>query len=254
MHMRKLLLMGVVVLLFTGQLFAQKSLTGMVMDDKGNPLPNVSVQIKGANLGTVTNLDGKYSLTAPATAKVLVFSSVDMGTQEVAIGSKAVIDVTLKGEDRTMQEVVVVGYGTQQKKAFTGSASKVDVKEFANLMTPSIDKLLAGRATGVQVTNTSGLVNAPARILVRGVNSISQGQGPLIVVDNIPVISGNLAGTTNSNALGDINPSDIESIDVLKDGSATAIYGSGAAAGVILSLPRKEQKAEHVLAMMDSLA
>jgi TonB-linked SusC/RagA family outer membrane protein len=240
--MRKLLLMGAAVLLFTGQLFAQKSLTGMVTDDKGNPLPNVSVQIKGANLGTVTNLEGKYSLTAPATAKVLVFSSVDMGTQEVVIGSKAVIDVSLKGEDRTMQEVVVVGYGTQQKKAFTGSASKVDVKEFANLMTPSIDKLLAGRATGVQVTNTSGLINAPARILVRGVNSISQGQGPLIVVDNIPVISGNLAGTTNSNALGDINPSDIESIDVLKDGSATAIYGSRAAAGVILITTKKGTK------------
>lgn len=240
--MRKLLLMGVVVLLFTGQLFAQKSLTGMVTDDKGNPLPNVSVQIKGANLGTVTNLEGKYSLTAPANAKVLVFSSVDMGTQEVAIGSKAVIDVTLKGEDRTMQEVVVVGYGTQQKKAFTGSASKVDVKEFANLMTPSIDKLLAGRATGVQVTNSSGLVNAPARIIVRGVNSISNSQTPLIVVDNIPVISGNLAGTTNSNALGDINPSDIESIDVLKDGSATAIYGSRAAAGVILITTKKGTK------------
>jgi len=234
--------MGVAVLLFTGQLLAQKSLTGMVTDDKGNPLPNVSVQIKGANLGTVTNLEGKYSLTAPANAKVLVFSSVDMGTQEVAIGSKAVIDVTLKGEDRTMQEVVVVGYGTQQKKAFTGSASKVDVKEFANLMTPSIDKLLGGRATGVQVTNTSGLVNAPARINIRGINSINQSQGPLFVVDGIPVISGNLAGTTNSNALGDINPSDIESIDVLKDGSATAIYGSRAAGGVILITTKKGTK------------
>jgi TonB-linked SusC/RagA family outer membrane protein len=240
--MRKLLLMGSVILLFTGQLAAQKSLTGTVTDDKGNPLPNVSVQIKGANLGTVSKLDGTYSLTAPANAKTLVFSSVDMGTQEVSIGSKAVIDVSLKGEDRTMQEVVVVGYGTQQKKAFTGSASKVDVKEFANLMTPSIDKLLPGRATGVQVTNSSGLVNAPARITVRGINSINQAQGPLFVVDGIPVISGNLAGTTNSNALGDINPSDIESIDVLKDGSATAIYGSRAAGGVILITTKKGTK------------
>jgi TonB-dependent starch-binding outer membrane protein SusC len=240
--MRKLLLMGSVILLFTGQLVAQKSLTGTVTDDKGNPLPNVSVQIKGANLGTVSKLDGTYSLTAPANAKTLVFSSVDMGTQEVSIGSKSVIDVSLKGEDRTMQEVVVVGYGTQQKKAFTGSASKVDVKEFANLMTPSIDKLLAGRATGVQVTNTSGLVNAPARISIRGINSINQAQGPLFVVDGIPVISGNLAGTTNSNALGDINPSDIESIDVLKDGSATAIYGSRAAGGVILITTKKGTK------------
>jgi TonB-linked SusC/RagA family outer membrane protein len=137
---------------------------------------------------------------------------------------------------------VVVGYGTQQKKSFTGSASKVDVKEFSNLIAPSVDKLLAGRATGVQVTNQSGLVNQPARIFIRGVNSISQGQGPLIVVDGIPVITGNLALTTNSNALGDINPSDIESLEVLKDGSATAIYGSRAAAGVIMITTKKGDK------------
>jgi TonB-linked SusC/RagA family outer membrane protein len=116
------------------------------------------------------------------------------------------------------------------------------VKEFANLITPSVDKLLAGRATGVQVTNSSGLVNAPARIFIRGVNSINQSTGPLFVVDGIPIISGNLAATTNSNALGDINPSDIESLEVLKDGSATAIYGSRAAAGVVLITTKKGSK------------
>lgn len=143
-----------------------------------------------------------------------------------------------------MQEVVVVGYGTQQRRAFTGSASKVNPGKIASLATPSIDKELAGRATGVQVTNTSGQINAPARIRIRGTNSINQSNDPLIVVDNIPIISGNLSATTNSNALADINPADIENIEVLKDGSATAIYGSRAAAGVILITTKRGQRGQ----------
>jgi TonB-linked SusC/RagA family outer membrane protein len=181
-------------------------------------------------------------MNVPEGSKVLVFTAVGMAEAEVNIGSEAVINVQLQSSDKNLAEVVVVGYGTQQKKSFTGAASKVDVKEFSNLISPSVDKLLAGRASGVQVTNQSGLVNQPARITIRGINSINQGQGPLIVVDGIPMISGNLALTTNSNALGDINPSDIESLDILKDGSATAIYGSRAAGGVILITTKKGDK------------
>ena len=149
--MRKLLLMGSVILLFTGQLVAQKSLTGTVTDDKGNPLPNVSVQIKGASLGTVTKLDGTYSLTAPANAKTLVFSSVDMGTQEVSIGSKSVIDVSLKGEDKTMQEVVVVGYGTQKKSHLTGAISKFKNEKLDETPVSRLDQALQGKIAGVQI-------------------------------------------------------------------------------------------------------
>ena len=129
-----------------------------------------------------------------------------------------------------------------RKKLFTGSASKIDAKQFSNLVTPSVDKQLAGRAAGVQVTTSGGLVNAPARIRIRGTQSISGNNDPLIVVDGIPIISGNLAATTNSNAIGDINPADIESIEVLKDGSATAIYGSRAAGGVILITTKRGDK------------
>lgn len=240
--MRKLLLLAAAFLYCTGQLFAQKSITGMVTDDKGNPLPNVSVTIKGTQSGTVTQMDGTYSLKAPDNAKVLVFTAVDMDPVEIGIGSKTIINAEMRSSDRTMQEVVVVGYGTQQKKAFTGSASKVDAKEFSNLVTPSVDKQLAGRAAGVQVTNSGGLVNSPARIRIRGIQSISYSVDPLIVVDGIPVISGNLAAATNSNTLGDINPADIESIDILKDGSATAIYGSRGANGVILITTKKGTK------------
>jgi TonB-linked SusC/RagA family outer membrane protein len=240
--MRKLFLLLFGVVLLATQAMAQRTITGKVIDEKGLPVPNASIVVKGTTTGTTTKADGTYTLPLPANAKVLIISSVDMLIQEVNIGAQTSIEIVLKSEDKIMQEVVVVGYGTQQKKAFTGSASKVDAKEFANLITPSIDKQLAGRATGVQVTNPSGLVNQPARIFIRGVNSISNSTSPLFVVDGIPIITGNLASATNSNAIGDINPADIENIEVLKDGSATAIYGSRAANGVILITTKKGTK------------
>lgn len=241
--MRKLLLLLLAVGASTCLLQAQsRIITGKVTASDGSPVPNTSVIIKGTSYGATTKFDGTYSMNVPDGSKVLVFTAVGMADAEVNIGNKAVINIQLESSEKNLAEVVVVGYGTQQKKSFTGSASKVDVKEFSNLITPSVDKLLAGRASGVQVTNQSGLVNQPARITIRGINSINQGQGPLIVIDGIPMISGNLALTTNSNALGDINPSDIESLDILKDGSATAIYGSRAAGGVILITTKKGDK------------
>lgn len=237
--MRKLLAL-LAVWLCIGQLSAQtRTITGKVTSQDGSPIPNASIVIRGTSYGTTSNSDGSFTMNVPESARVLIVSAVGMASTEIVIGSRNVVTIALSTLNEQLQEVVVVGYGVQQKKAFTGSASKVDVKEFSNLIAPSVDKLLAGRATGVQVTNQSGLVNQPARIFIRGINSLSQGQGPLIVVDGIPVISGNLASTTNSNALGDINPADIENMEILKDGSATAIYGSRAAAGVILITTKK---------------
>ncbi len=240
--MRKLLVMLTLLLFTSGVLLAQKTISGKVTDGKGDPIANASVTVKGSKVGTTTNDEGNFTLSLTANAKTLVISAVGSETKEVTLGSQSNYSISLAEVDSQMEEVVVVGYGTQSAKSFTGSASKVNVKEFANLVTPSVDKQLAGRAAGVQVTTTSGLVNAPARIFIRGINSISQGTGPLIVVDGIPIISGNLASTTNSNALGDINPADIESLEVLKDGSATAIFGSRAAAGVILITTKKGAK------------
>ena len=150
-----------------------------------------------------------------------------------------------------LDEVVVIGYGTQGRKSFTGASSSINTKEFSQLVTPSIDKQLAGRAAGVQVTNSGGLVNAPARIRIRGINSISGNLSPLIVVDGVPIQTGNLASTTNSNALGDINPNDIENIEVLKDGSATAIYGSRASGGVIMITTKKGSKNDKITVNYD---
>ena len=238
--MRKLmLLMG--VLFFAGaQLIAQqRTVTGKVTDANGLPIPNASVVIKGTTTGTTTSADGFYSLPVSSNAKTLVVSSVGLAAIEISIGNKAVINASLQSADKSLSEVVVVGYGTQQKKAFTGSSAKVDAKEFANLMSPSVDKQLAGRAPGVQVTNTGGSINTPARIRIRGIASITGNNDPLVVVDGVPVLNTDAAGVGHSNTLGDINTNDIESIDVLKDGSATAIYGSRAAAGVILITTKK---------------
>jgi TonB-linked SusC/RagA family outer membrane protein len=241
--MRKLLIMAIATLFAVIQAQAQKTITGTVTDDKGIPIPNASVTVKGANIGTVTKQDGTFSLIVPASGKVLVFSSVDMSPLEVIIGEATTISPSLKPVENILAEVVMVGYGSQQKKAFTGSSSKVDVKEFANLMSPSVDKQLAGRATGVQVTNSGGTINTPARIRIRGIQSITGNNNPLIVIDGIPIIPTlDPSAVFHSNALADINPADIESIDVLKDGSATAIYGSRAATGVILITTKKGTK------------
>lgn len=243
--MKKNVLLLLAMLLFgLGASYAQsRTVTGTVTSSEdGSPLPGVSVMIKGTARGAQTGADGTYRLEGLSGSEVLVFQYLGFNSKEESVGSKSVINVTLRMSESFLDELVVVGYGTQQKTAFTGSASKVDVKQISNLMTASIDKQLSGRATGVQVTNSGGLVNSPARILIRGTNSLTQGTGPLIVVDGIPMISGNLAAVGNSNALGDINPADIESMDILKDGSATAIYGSRAANGVILITTKRGSK------------
>ncbi|MEO6252431.1 MAG: TonB-dependent receptor [Ferruginibacter sp.] len=241
--MRKLILILSAVFVFVLQAAAQnRTVSGKVTNDNGAPLEGVSVTSADGKQGTQTDKDGNFSISLPASVKILNFSNVNFEPQSKSIGSDLTVNVSLKIKDNSLQEVVVVGYGTQQKKAFTGSSSKVDTKEFSNLVTPSIDRQLAGRAAGVQVTTSGGLVNSPAVIRIRGIQSITGNNNPLIVVDGTPIITGNLAFATNSNALGDINPADIESIDVLKDGSATAIYGSRAAGGVILITTKKGTK------------
>lgn len=237
--MRKFLLFSVMLTLLAIQSWAQRTVTGKVTDDKNTPLPNVSVQVKGTSAGTITKEDGTFSLTVPANGRTLVFSYTDMGTQEISIGNQTVVNATLRTADRSLQEVVVVGYGTQQRRNVTGAITKIDAAPIATLVTPSIDKALGGRAAGVLVTNPSGLVNEPPRIRVRGVNSINGSASPLFVLDGIPMPSGGFAGYTTDNLLANINPADIESVEVLKDGSATAIYGSRAANGVILITTKK---------------
>ena len=252
--MRKIIMTLMVALGFVLTATAQnRTVSGTLKDERGKPVANATVLVKGTVVGTSTDTEGKFSLSVPASGRTLVVSGIGFTSQDVSIGNKTNFDITMTSSDVDMEEVVVVGYGVQQKKAFTGSASKIDAKEFATLVTPSIDKQLAGRAAGVQVSNAGGDPSAPARIRIRGVNSISQGQSPLIVVDGVPFITGNLAANVNSNALGDINPNDIENIEVLKDGSATAIYGSRAANGVIMITTKKGDKTGKMKVNYDAI-
>ncbi len=213
--------------------------------DDGSGLPGVTVQVKGTGRGTTTDVQGNYTLSA-SPSNTLVFSFIGYTTQEVAVGNKSTINLSLAGDSKQLSEVVVIGYGTQQRQRVTSSISTVDGGAIANLATPSFDQQLGGRAAGVQVTVPSGLLGTPPRIRIRGTNSISSGADPLIVVDGVPVVTGNQSaqGTTSvqTNPLGDINPQDIESYEVLKDGAATAIYGSRAANGVILVTTKKGRK------------
>ena len=215
----------------------ERTVSGTVTDNSGLPLPGASVLIKGTQKGTQTDFDGKYAIKASA-SDILVFSFVGTETQEVK-ATNTVVNVKMKNSSQSLDEVVVVGYGTQKKKDVTGSITSIKGSAIANLATPSFESQLAGRAAGVQVTTNSGVLGQAPVIRIRGVGSISSGTFPLVVVDGVPIFTGDVGGYANTNALGDINPADIESTEVLKDGSATAIYGSRAANGVILITTKK---------------
>lgn len=218
--------------------------------DDGQGLPGVTVQIKGLSRGTTTDANGNYRVNTPATS-TLIFSFIGYNAQEVAVGNRSTVNVSLQGDSQQLNEVVVIGYGTQQRQRVTSSISTVNGNAIANLATPSFDQQLSGRAAGVQVSVPSGILGQAPVIRIRGTNSISSGSSPLIVVDGVPVITGNQSSVTPTNPLGDINPQDIESYEILKDGAATAIYGSRAANGVILITTKKGKKNTGVRVNLD---
>lgn len=218
--------------------FAQeKTVTGTVSDATG-PIPGANVVVKGTNRSAQTDFDGKYSIKASA-GEVLVFSFVGMKETTANVGASSTVSIRMEQGGNTLEEVVVVGYGTQKKKNLTGSISQIKGESIASLATPSFESQLAGRAAGVQITSNSGVLGQAPRIRIRGIGSITSGGYPLVVVDGVPIFTGDVGGYANTNGLGDINPADIESTEILKDGSATAIYGSRAANGVILITTKK---------------
>jgi TonB-linked SusC/RagA family outer membrane protein len=226
--------------LLAAQSWAQRTVTGKVTDDKGTPIPNVSVTIKGTRLGTATKADGTYSLTVPSNSRTLIFSFSGMDSQEITIGEDNIVNATLSLNASTMENVVVVGYGTQKRREAVANVASVKGVTIANKPNQSFDQALAGRATGVQITVPNGVLNAPPVFRIRGTNSISLSSYPLIVVDGVPSFSGDFSSTSAAgNALASINPNDIESIDIAKDAAATAIYGSAAANGVVYITTKK---------------
>lgn len=208
------------------QVFAQnRTITGTVSgQEDGQPIPGVTVKIKGTNVGVPTDVNGKYSINAPA-GSTLVFSFVSYLSQEVAVGDRNVINVSLAQDNKQLNEVLVIGYGQTTKQAYVGSAQSVSGEELAKKRVDNVTQALAGEVAGVRVVNTSGQPGTVATVRVRGFGSINGNLNPLYVVDGMPFDAGDL----NS-----INPNDVESTTVLKDATATAIYGSRGSAGVIL--------------------
>ncbi|MDR0865598.1 MAG: TonB-dependent receptor plug domain-containing protein, partial [Candidatus Symbiothrix sp.] len=201
--------------------------------DDGEPIIGASVSVKGTKIGAVTDINGAFVLDVPGDATTLSIRYLGMVTREVAVAP--VVNVALSSDAKNLDELVVVGYGTQRKKDVTSSISVVKGGVIADQASPSFMQSLAGRAAGVQVITGTGDVTAPPRVAIRGVGTISSDKDPLYVINGVPVTSDNLKYSyANNNALADINQSDIESFEILKDGAATAIYGSRAANGVIL--------------------
>lgn len=225
----------------------KKTIKGKVTDEKGLPLPGVSIVVKGTTVGITSDFDGNYTLEIPDEAQVLVFSFVGMKKQEVAINGQTSINVTLAEESIGLDEVVAVGYGVQNKRDVTTSISSMKADELQDQTITSFDQGLAGRLPGVQISQGNGAPGGFVNINIRGTSSISGGNQPLIVVDGVPLSGstsdkysqgqasdGNFSSSYVINPLSSINPSDIESVEVLKDAAAAAIYGSRGSNGVIL--------------------
>lgn len=203
---------------------AQKiSISGIVKESSGEPLIGVSVQVKGTNTGSITNFDGRYSIEVNSPKDELVFTYMGFNTHSVQVGSKTVINVTLSEDTKTLDEVIVVGYGTQRKSDLTGSVVSVKADDMNAVPTTSVAEMLRGQAAGVVVTQGSARPGGGSDIVIRGKKSLTGGNSPLFIVDGVPVSN-----------IDDFNAQDILSVEVLKDASSQAIYGARASNGVIL--------------------
>lgn len=235
---RRMALLAMVVLL-PHYIFAQTTISGKVTaEDTGDPLPGVNVVVKGTSTGTVTNIDGNYSLSIPEDAETLVFSSVGYISQEVPINNQSTINISLSSDVKSLSEVVVIGYGTQERRDLTGSVASVSSEEITQLPNVNVAQALQGRAPGVVVTENSGRPGAAATVQIRGVGTVGNSD-PLYVVDG-QILNG-------ANGLESLNPNDIESMEVLKDASASAIYGARAANGVVLITTKRGKAGETKL-------
>jgi len=231
-------MLSFMMILLSLAVFSQNTVTGKVTDSKdGTALAGVTINLKGTKTITQTAADGTFSITVP-TNGVLRFSSIGFTGQEVSVNGKSTIDISMAQDNQQLNEVVVVGYGTQRRRDVTGAIAKVSSEKLNAIPVPSFEAALQGKAPGVQVISGNGLAGSGSVIRIRGVGSISASGDPLYVVDGIPIISdqflrGN-GGAMNQNPLSSINPADIESVEILKDAGATGIYGSRGANGVIL--------------------
>ena len=212
----------------------RRTITGVIKDDMGEPVIGASIVIQGTTFGTVANMDGQFMLSYPENTKndELMISFIGMQTVKEKIGNRHVFNVKMESEVTNLDEVVVVGYGTSSVKDLTGSVASVGLKQLSQLNTPNVTSMLQNLAAGVQVSQNTGVPGETVRVRVRGATSLTGSNEPLYVIDGVPV--------EDPSMLDAISPNDIQSMDVLKDASAAAIYGSRAANGVVIvTTPRK---------------
>ncbi|MDQ2752500.1 MAG: SusC/RagA family TonB-linked outer membrane protein, partial [Bacteroidota bacterium] len=228
-----------------------RTITGIVTDTADRVLANVSVLVKGTTIGTQTKQDGSFSLHAPARAATLVFTSINYGSLEVPITGD-VVNAHLTPVVASLADVVVIGYGTQQRKDVTGAISTVTTKDFQKGTITSPDQLISGKVAGVSVTSNGGAPGSGSVIRIREGASLNASNDPLIIVDGIPLSPNGIAGASNQLAL--INPNDIESVTVLKDAASTAIYGSRASNGVIIITTKRGRRGKPQINFVTNLS
>lgn len=241
--MRKVLFLLLSVLFLGGQVYAQsRTVTGRVTDGKdGSPIPGVTIQIKGTNKGTMSTPDGSYKITVDNSNAVLTFSFVGYLVKELP-ANKEVVNVNLETDNKQLSEVVVTGYTQVDRKKMVSAIAEVSSKQIENVPMPDVNQILQGRAPGVVTASASGQPGSVQKVTVRGIGSLSAGAGPLYVIDGIIVNSGQFNydnQTQTSDIMANLNPNDIESVNVLKDASATALYGSRGSNGVIVISTKK---------------
>ena len=210
---------------------AQVLVRGTVVDQTGESVIGASIQVKGTTQGTITDIDGKFSLGVPNKKSIIVISFIGYATKELQVDTSKPMSIVLEEDTKVLDEVVVVGYQEVKKSDLTGAVAKVDMDNLLNTPSSSFDQTLGGRIAGVNVSSGEGVPGGTMNIVIRGNNSLTQDNSPLYVVDGFPVEDPAIAST--------INPSDIESIDVLKDASATSIYGARGANGVVIISTKK---------------
>jgi len=232
-----------IIIPFFAQAQDKKTISGVVVDDKKDPLPGVTITVKGTKDAVLTDYTGQYSIKADSKDQ-LVFTYIGFETSTVAVGDKKTLNVTLKSSTNNLDEIVVIGYGTVKRKDLTGAVASVNMSDLKKTPVRSFDDALAGRVAGVQVTSADGMPGAGTNIVIRGNNSVTQANSPLYVIDGFLVEGG------NNNI---INPEDIASIDVLKDASATAIYGARGANGVIVIQTKRGKQGKPVFSFSSSV-
>ncbi|HEY8783875.1 MAG TPA: SusC/RagA family TonB-linked outer membrane protein [Mucilaginibacter sp.] len=234
---------NLVTLFEKGGVISSVSITGKVTDENGQPMPGVSVLLKGTSFGTQTDINGKYTLSIPdanANNVILVFSFIGYEQQNIAVGDSHQINVVLKPSPNALNEVVVVGYGTQKRSDVTGSVTEVPKSRLSELPVTNVLQAVEGAVAGVIVSSASSIPGTQPSALIRGQNSITAGSGPYVVVDGIPL-------SKSGGSLNDINPNDIESVEILKDASAVAIYGTNGSNGVILITTKRGKTGKPVI-------